>query len=149
MAKRKERPEIVKGNVEDEGITADAKTLSQCDEAGTSTEDLSQAKIWEIELTETCANLLAGIKDQRVKAQIAKRIDGLRQDPDKQGKPLMGELGDLRILRAVGQSYRIIYRVDEGRVVVLVVSLGIRKDGDKSDVYALTKKLLKLGLLDE
>jgi D-Tyr-tRNAtyr deacylase len=30
----------------------------------------------------------------------------------------------------------------------MIVALGIRKDGSKQDVYALAKKLLRLGLLD-
>jgi len=34
------------------------------------------------------------------------------------------------------------------RVVVIVVALGIRKEGDKKDVYELAKKLAQLGLLD-
>ncbi|MEB3189768.1 MAG: hypothetical protein VKL42_05430 [Snowella sp.] len=32
---------------------------------------------------------------------------------------------------------------------MMIVALGIRKDGSKQDVYALAKKLLRLGLLDE
>jgi len=51
-------------------------------------------------------------------------------------------------VRAVGQRYRIIYRVEDERVTVLVVALGIRKQGDKKDVYELAKKLLRSDLLD-
>lgn len=32
--------------------------------------------------------------------------------------------------------------------MVLVVALGIRKEGDKKDVYNLAKKLIRLGLLE-
>jgi mRNA interferase RelE/StbE len=53
-----------------------------------------------------------------------------------------------RSLRAVGQRYRIIYKVEATKVIVTVVTVGIRKDGDKADVYALAKKLARLGLLD-
>jgi hypothetical protein len=38
--------------------------------------------------------------------------------------------------------------VYENEVLVLVVMLGIRKEGDKKDVYALAKKLERFGLLD-
>ena len=55
-----------------------------------------------------------------------------------------GELMGYRSIRAVGQRYRIIYRLD----VVFVVALGIRKEGDKANVYELAKKMLRLGLLD-
>lgn len=59
----------------------------------------------------------------------------------------MGEFQGLRSLRAVGQRYRIIYRVDRGRVVVLVVAMGIRKEGSRKDVYELARKLIRLRLL--
>lgn len=39
--------------------------------------------------------------------------------------------------------------VHYAQITVLVVALGIRKDGSKQDVYALAKKLLRLGLLEE
>jgi mRNA interferase RelE/StbE len=51
-------------------------------------------------------------------------------------------------VRAVEQRYRIIYAINQTQVTVLVVALGIRKDGSKQDIYTLAKKLLSLGLLD-
>ena len=112
-------------------------------------ESTPEPSCWKIELTHTCRELLLGIQDTRVRKKIAERIDGLHQDPDKQGKELHGELKGYRSLRAVGQRYRIVYRLDHGKVIVLIVSLGIRKEGDREDVYSLTKKLLKLGLLSD
>ncbi len=53
-----------------------------------------------------------------------------------------------RSVRAVGQRYRVLYKVYEERVTVLVVALGIRKDGDKKDAYELAKRLMRQGLLD-
>ncbi len=58
------------------------------------------------------------------------------------------ELIGYRSIRAVGQRYRILYKLYEGRVTVLVVALGIRKDGDKQDAYELARKLKRQGLLD-
>ena len=66
---------------------------------------------------------------------------------EKQGYSLTGELAGYRSLRAVGQRYRIIYRLEKNRIVVLVVATGIRKDGDKRDIYTLAQKLVRLGLL--
>ena len=80
---------------------------------------------------------------------ISDRIDNLMQSPEMQGKPLLGELDGYYNVRAVGQRYRILYTIQQSEVTVIVVGLGIRKDGTKQDVYALAKKLLKLGLLDE
>jgi mRNA interferase RelE/StbE len=92
--------------------------------------------------------LFRAIADRRAQKTIATRIDGLAKEPEKQGKPLYGELAGYRSLRAVGQRYRIIYRVDRGRIQVLVVAVGLRREGDRQDIYALAKKLLRSGLLD-
>jgi len=59
----------------------------------------------------------------------------------------MDDLAGYRSVRAVGQRYRIIYRVEEKKVLVLVVAMGMRKEGSKRDVYLLARKLLRLRLL--
>jgi mRNA interferase RelE/StbE len=91
--------------------------------------------------------MLETIQDRRIREKIRDRIDGLAEEPEKQGKPLTGELTGSRSLRAVGQRYRIIYRVEEGKVLVLVLALGIRKEGSGKDIYVLARKLLRLRLL--
>ncbi len=91
--------------------------------------------------------MLEAIQDRRVRDKIRDRIDGLAEEPEKQGKPLTGELTGYRSLRAVGQRYRIIYRIEEGKVLVLVMALGIRKEGSGKDIYMLAQKLLRLRLL--
>ena len=92
--------------------------------------------------------MLGSIRDRRVRQGLSERIDGLANEPDKQGKPLTGELHGVRSLRAVGQRYRILYRLERQRVVVLVVAVGIRKEGSKDDVYSVARKLLRLRLLE-
>ena len=91
--------------------------------------------------------MLEAIQDRRVRDKARDPIDGLAEEPEKQGKPLTGELAGYRSLRAVGQRYRIIYRIKEGKVLVLVMSLGIRKEGSGKDIYVLAQKLLRLRLL--
>jgi mRNA interferase RelE/StbE len=91
--------------------------------------------------------MLEAIQDRRVRDKIRDRIDGLAEEPEKQGKPLTGELTGYRSLRAVGQRYRIIYQIEEGKVLVLVMALGIRKEGSGKDIYMLAQKLLRLRLL--
>ena len=91
--------------------------------------------------------MLETIQDRRVRDKIRDRIDGLAEEPEKQGKPLTGELTGYRSLRAVGQRYRIIYRIEEGKVLVLVMALGVRKEGSGKDIYVLAQKLLRLRLL--
>ena len=104
---------------------------------------------YKVRWTETAVTLLEGISDRRIQRALHDRAGVLDHDPDKQGKPLLGELTGFRSVRVVGKRYRIVYRVERREVVVAVVAVGLRKDGDKHDVYALAKKLLKQGLLRE
>ena len=102
---------------------------------------------WEVGLTPQARLMPEAVQHRRVRESIRDRIDGLAQEPENQGRPLMGDLLGYRSLRAVGQRYRVIYRVEKGKVLVLVVALGIRKEGSKRDVYELARKLLRLRLL--
>lgn len=92
--------------------------------------------------------MLAAVGDRRTQQKIAARINTLASEPEKRGKPLQGELRGIRSLRAAGQRYRILYRLERDRVVVLVVAIGLRKEGGKRDVYSLARKLLRQRLLD-
>jgi mRNA interferase RelE/StbE len=103
---------------------------------------------WHIKLTLPALKQLAAIKDTRVREGISRRIDALANDPNLQGKALSDELMGYRSIRAVAQRYRILYKLEKEQVIVVVVALGIRKAGDKKDVYELAKKLARLGLLD-
>ena len=102
---------------------------------------------WQVGLTPHARVMLEAIQDRRIREKIRDRIDGLTEEPEKQGKPLTGELTGFRSLRAVGQRYRIIYRIEEGKVLVLVMAMGIRKEGSGKDIYMLARKLLRLRLL--
>ena len=99
-------------------------------------------------LTPQALKMLKAIPDRRVRGKLSGRIEALAEEPQKQGKPLLGPLAGYRSLRAVGQRYRILYRVEEDQVLVLVVALGMCKEGDKRDVYVLAKKLMRLHLLE-
>lgn len=91
---------------------------------------------------------MLSIKDIRIREQIRKRIRALIDDPEQQGKSLGEDLSGYRSVRVVKARYRILYKIEEDEVVVLVVTIGIRREGSKKDAYALAKKLKKLGLLD-
>jgi len=88
------------------------------------------------------------VQDRRIRAKIIETIDGLAEEPEKKGKPPPAELDGYHSVRAVGQRYRIIYRIDNDKVVVLRVAAGIRREGDRIDIYALAKKLIRARLLD-
>ena len=101
---------------------------------------------FRVEIATVALELLRRIQDRRVREALEDRIEGLTHDPEKQGKALHGGLSGYRSVRAMGRRYRIIYRVDRGRVVVLVVSVGLRKEGDRKDIYELAERLVRLGL---
>jgi mRNA interferase RelE/StbE len=103
---------------------------------------------YQIEFTLQARKMLEDISDRRVREKIRGRIDGLKQEPGKKGKPLYEDLAGLRSLRAVGQRYRIIYQVKEERVIVVVMAVGLRKQGSSKDIYQLARKLVRLGLLE-
>ena len=103
---------------------------------------------YHVEITLQSRKMLKSISDRRVREKILERIDGLAHEPEKQGKPLIEDLAGYRSLRAVGQRYRIIYRVEQERIIVVVMVVGLRKQGSRSDIYQLAKKLLRLGLLE-
>ena len=102
---------------------------------------------YRIRLAPSALQLLKKIADRRILAKLQEAIDGLAEEPEKQGKALIGDLGGYRSLRAVGQRYRVIYRVDDHSTAVFILALGMRKAGSKKDVYALARRLLRLGLI--
>lgn len=105
-------------------------------------------KRWEVIVLPQAKKQLAAITDRRVQEKLRSSLRRLEYEPEQQGKLLADELAGYRSIRVVGQRYRIIYRVNESIVTVYVATLGMRKDGDKKDVYALAKKMARLGLLD-
>ena len=98
--------------------------------------------------TATAANLLGEITDRRVRQLIFDTSKRLELEPAKQGAPLTRELAGFRDLRAVGQRYRVLYRVDEGQRLVQVVAVGLRREGSRDDIYELAKRLLRIGLIE-
>ena|SRR5260370_6049662 len=103
--------------------------------------------VYDIKWTETAFNLAEAIDDRRIRGIIVHRVEQLAHNPEKRGKPLVGELAGFRSARAVGQRHRIIYRVEPKEVIVLIVAVGRRKAGDQGDIYELARKLLRQGLL--
>src|SRR5256885_13277996 len=104
--------------------------------------------VYTVRWTETALKLAEAIPDQRIKRAVYDRAGQLAKSPEKQGKPLIGELAGFRSVRAAGQRYRIVYRVERREITVLIVAVGRRRSGDKGDIYELARKLLRQGLLD-
>ncbi len=72
--------------------------------------------------------------------RILKVIDARIKEgePDKSGKLLRGSLSGCRRIRA--GNTRIVYQVDKGKIRVLIVAVGMRRD---SEVYQLAEKRVK------
>ncbi len=102
---------------------------------------------YRILITNTCLTLIDKIPDKKIQHSILNRIKKLSDEPDNQGKKLVKDLSGFRSVHAAGR-YRIIYRVDKKTVIIYVLAAGIRKEGDKKDIYQIAKKLLNAGLLD-
>ena len=88
-----------------------------------------------------------GRKEQK---QTSAKIDKLKTNP-RFGKPLEDELAGYFSIKAAGR-YRAIYCLDEKKnktttITVTVVAVGIRKEGDPNDIYALARKLKNQGRL--
>jgi mRNA interferase RelE/StbE len=102
--------------------------------------------MYKIKITALAAQMLRDI-EATARNQIVAKIEQLKEEPELLGKPLVGPLKDYRSVRAAGQRYRIIYQVHKETILVIVVAVGIRKSGDKKDIYELMKKLVKTGIL--
>lgn len=85
--------------------------------------------------------MLLDIRDRRIRQLAKARAMRLNTDPDQQGKALSGDLSGLRSVRAVGQRYRIIYELVPEDREGWIVAVGLRKAGDRDDVYEVVKRL--------
>jgi mRNA interferase RelE/StbE len=101
-----------------------------------------------VEITPVALEMLKGMKDRSIARQIAQRIDRLGDDPEKQGKPLLGGLRGYRSVRAAGQRYRVIYGIQDTSVIVIVAGVGIRKEGERGDIHKLVRKMIQLNLIE-
>jgi mRNA interferase RelE/StbE len=102
---------------------------------------------YEILITDTCLALIEKIPDKKIRRTILNKIEGLLDEPDKQGKMLVKDLSGFRSIHAAGR-YRIIYKIGKQTVIIYILAAGIRKQGDKKDIYKIAKKLLGARLLD-
>lgn len=103
--------------------------------------------IYKVVIQPAALHMLERIADRRIQNKILERIEQLSTDPDKRGKPLTEELKGYWSLRAVGQRYRIIYRIEKGLIEVIVIAIGLRREGDRKDAYEIALKLVRAHLV--
>jgi mRNA interferase RelE/StbE len=102
---------------------------------------------YRILITDTCLRLIEKSSDKKIQRSILDRIQKLSDEPEKQGKKLVKDLAGFRSVHAAGR-FRIIYKIEKRTVIIYVLAAGIRKEGDKKDIYKIAKKLLDAGLMD-
>jgi mRNA interferase RelE/StbE len=73
--------------------------------------------------------------DPPLKSVVQKAIESLKTNPLR-GKPLSHQLAGLRSLRT--SDYRIIYRIRDRELVIIVITVGLRRD-----VYRKLKAFLE------
>lgn len=102
---------------------------------------------WRVLIMPEAKKQLAAIKDSRIQQGLRNALERLKEDPDKRGKALSDDLMGFRGLRAVGERYRIVYQVIESKHEVHIVTVGIRREGNRSDICAITTHLLTSGTI--
>jgi mRNA interferase RelE/StbE len=104
---------------------------------------------YRVEITKPAFKHLKAIKDLQVRKKLLDRIEQLEVDPEQQGKALKDDLSGLRSVRAVNQRYRIVFQVLDERVTVFVVAVGMRRQGDRSDIYRIASQLMQSGFMPD
>ena len=79
---------------------------------------------WAIRFTASAAKALRKL-DPEVQRRVRAALATLREQPER-GKPLQLTLKGLRSWRS--GDFRIVYRVDEGRIEILVIAIGHRRE---------------------
>jgi mRNA interferase RelE/StbE len=80
---------------------------------------------YQIEITRDALKTLAKL-DKPIRRRLQTAIDRLTEDPRPSGVTALKGLSDYLRIR-VG-DYRVIYRVEDGRLVVVVVAVGHRRE---------------------
>jgi mRNA interferase RelE/StbE len=99
---------------------------------------------FQILIAPTANAQLAGL-EIKIRRKISDKIGTLTTSPELRGKPLQASLKGYRSIKSA--RYRAIYQVPISGRVVNVVCVGIRKDGDKNDVYRVARQMLSRGEL--
>lgn len=84
--------------------------------------------MYKVELSRQAGRDLERVfrSDKRLYQRFVAALQAIARDPVAEGKPLHGELKGLRSHRF--GSYRILYEVRHGELLVVVIDLGHRRD---------------------
>jgi mRNA interferase RelE/StbE len=82
--------------------------------------------------------------DNSVKLELKKNLQPLLQNPIVESSRLKGDLSDCYRIRAPKSGYRLIYKVENEALVILVIAVGKRED---EEVYR--SAAIRMGRMDE
>jgi mRNA interferase RelE/StbE len=94
----------------------------------------------EVKITAWCKEKHVPHLPRNILAGFINKLETIAADPEY-GKPLWGELRRYRSL-PLGR-YRIVYRYVKDTDIAWIISIGIRKEGSKEDIYNQVTKLLR------
>jgi len=103
----------------------------------------SGSKAYEVRWEEQARVMLLAVNDRKVQGQLIEKSESLSENPHNQGKPLQEPLAGFRSIRM--RRYRTVYHIKGKKA--FVAAAGIRKEGDRHDVYTLARKLFRQKLL--
>ena len=102
-------------------------------------------KTYRVVVTPEAEKLLKSL-DPAVFHVIQNAVRKLKDSPQL-GKPMTAQLKGLRSWKV--SRYRIVYHFSEEKKTIVVAGAGIRKEGDKKDIYNLLHQLKEKGLLED
>jgi mRNA interferase RelE/StbE len=82
--------------------------------------------IYTVEVLRQAERFLRSIKDARLYRRLRETIDSLADDPHPPGSKKL--IGRPDLYRVRTGDYRIIYQVDSGKLTVLVIEIGHRRE---------------------
>lgn len=91
---------------------------------------MARYRIYVAETAQKELRKLGPAAAKEILAQIEKKLGN---DPQAFGRPLAGELGGYFRLRVTG--YRVVYKVVEDKVWVIVLAAGKRDEGNVDNIY--------------
>lgn len=81
---------------------------------------------YRILIKASAAKEIDRIEPKALRRQVIARIEALRDDPRPRGcEKLTGRTEHYRVRQG---AWRVVYRVDDDQVVVMVIKVGLRKD---------------------
>lgn len=102
-------------------------------------------KAYSVVVTPEAERILKAL-DPSVFQIIQNAVRKLRVSPAL-GKPLSGKLKGLRSWKV--SRYRVVYALFEEKATVVVAGAGIRKEGDRRDIYEILQRMKEKGLLED